>query len=490
MALVGVVPAAGHATRLQPLAGSKEMCPVGGRPVIDYLVERMTAAGCDEIRVVTRPEKRDLIEHMRSDGATVIEATTASLGDSLRRGIAGLPADDVVLCGFPDSVWHPVNGLAQVLRVLDRGFDVGLGLFRVGGDMRRFEPVVADRGGRVLSIEFKPDRPSSDSLWGCAALRAGLLGRLPDETEPGVFFDELAQAGRVGSVALSPGFLDIGTRDALAEARMRFPPPAGASDMTLLGSGGWMPTTARGTCSALLRAGDAALLVDAGTGVARLAERPDLLAGVDRLDIVLTHFHLDHVVGLAYLPALPIAERPRLHGPGDWLYGRSTRSILDRLLGPPLFALGPSDLLAEVHELGPGGSAIGPWEIVTRAQHRHDEPTVAIRVGADLAYCTDTAYDEGNVELAAGCRVLCHEAWCTSANPAQASTHTSARDAARIAAAARVGRLVLIHIHPGADERALLDDATVVFRRSTVGEDGMALAPSPRRPAAVPAAVA
>jgi len=30
----------------------------------------------------------------------------------------------------------------------------------------------------------------------------------------------------------------------------------------------------------------------------------------------------------------------------------------------------------------------------------------------------------------------------------------------------------------------------VVFRRSTVGEDGMALAPSPRRPAAVPAAVA
>jgi ribonuclease BN (tRNA processing enzyme) len=489
MALVGVVPAAGHATRLQPLAGSKEMCPVGGRPVIDYLVERMTAAGCDEIRVVTRPDKRDLAEHMRASGAAVIEAHTASLGDSLREGITGLAPDDIVLFGFPDSVWHPVDGLAQVLRVLDRGFDVGLGLFHVGGDMRRFEPVVADRGGRVLSIEFKPDQPSSDSLWGCAALSAGLLGRLPDEAEPGVFFDELAQAGRVGSVRLSPGFLDIGTREALAEARMRFPPPAGEVEMTLLGSGGWMPTAARATCSALLRAGGAALLIDAGTGVARLAERPELLAGVDRLDIALTHFHLDHVVGLAYLPALPIEARPRLHGPGDWLYGRPTRAILDRLLGPPLFALDTGDLLAEVHELGPGGSAIGPWEIVARAQHRHDEPTAAIRVGADLAYCTDTAYDEGNAALATGCRLLCHEAWCTSDQPAGEATHTSARDAARVAAAAGVERLVLIHVHPAADERALLDDAIAVFRRTCVGEDGMALSPPARKAAALPAAV-
>jgi hypothetical protein len=41
----------------QPLDCSKEMLEVDGRPVIDYPVERMRAAACDELRVVTRPEK-------------------------------------------------------------------------------------------------------------------------------------------------------------------------------------------------------------------------------------------------------------------------------------------------------------------------------------------------------------------------------------------------------------------------------------------------
>ena len=51
------MPAAGHATRLQPLEGSKELLEIGGRPVFDYLVERLRAGGAEEIRVVTRPEK-------------------------------------------------------------------------------------------------------------------------------------------------------------------------------------------------------------------------------------------------------------------------------------------------------------------------------------------------------------------------------------------------------------------------------------------------
>ena len=60
MAIVGILPAAGYAVRLQPLECSKEMLEIGGRPVIDYLVERMRAGGCEELRVVTRPEKQDV----------------------------------------------------------------------------------------------------------------------------------------------------------------------------------------------------------------------------------------------------------------------------------------------------------------------------------------------------------------------------------------------------------------------------------------------
>ena len=72
--------------------------------------------------------------------------------------------------------------------------------------------------------------------------------------------------------------------------------------LIVLGGGGWFPANGRHTACALLRDGDGAILIDAGTGVGRLVENPDLLDGVQQLDILLTHFHLDHVVGLAVPP--------------------------------------------------------------------------------------------------------------------------------------------------------------------------------------------
>src|SRR6185437_13133798 len=51
----------------------------------------------------------------------------------------------------------------------------------------------------------------------------------------------------------------------------------------LLGTGGWIPTTRRETCCAFFRAGTHVLLIDAGTGVQRLVERPDLLEGVGKV---------------------------------------------------------------------------------------------------------------------------------------------------------------------------------------------------------------
>ena len=85
------------------------------------------------------------------------------------------------------------------------------------------------------------------------------------------------------------------------------------TEVRLLGSGGWIPTSRRATCSALVRDDDHALAIDAGTGIGHLVEDPGLLEGIRRMDIVLTHFHLDHVVGLAYLPALSLPQAPTVH---------------------------------------------------------------------------------------------------------------------------------------------------------------------------------
>jgi ribonuclease BN (tRNA processing enzyme) len=78
-----------------------------------------------------------------------------------------------------------------------------------------------------------------------------------------------------------------------------------------LGTGGWMPTDRRETACYALRDGADLLVLDAGTGFRRLVTDPALLEGVERLHVVLTHFHLDHTAGLVCLPALPHCQSAR-----------------------------------------------------------------------------------------------------------------------------------------------------------------------------------
>ena len=217
------------------------------------------------------------------------------------------------------------------------------------------------------------------------------------------------------------------------------------------------------------------LLVDAGTGVQRLVEDPGLLAGVTALDIVLTHFHLDHVAGLSYLPALPL--RAAIHGPGELLYATPTSDILGRLLGSPLFASTPDEIAAGVHEIPDTPFAVGPFSMSTRIQRLHTDPTCALRFTDALTYCTDTAADEGNVAFAAGSRLLLHEAWHARA-ATDDGAHTAAGEAARIAHKAGVEHLVLIHVDPLLrSEEELERFALAEFQNASVGRDLVPLGP-------------
>ena len=215
--IVGVIPAAGRATRLQPLSGSKEMLLVAGRPVIDRLVERMKAARAEEIRVVTRPEKSDVIAHAKRTGARVIEGEPASVSESLSLGIGGLHDDDVVLIGFPDTLWEPVDGFRRLIEALGEA-DAALGLFRTP-DLARSDVVLVDADGFVREIAVKPRRPRWELIWGCAAVRRHALQGLDQHSEPGHLLNTLAGEGRVRGVHLSSSWLDVGTKEALARAR-------------------------------------------------------------------------------------------------------------------------------------------------------------------------------------------------------------------------------------------------------------------------------
>ena len=191
---------------------------MAGRPVMDFVIERMRAAPCSELRVVTRPDKRDVIEHSARHGAVVVEAEPQSLAESFLAGIEGLDDADLVLLGFPDSIWEPLDGYARLMAFRSSGWEVALGLLG-SSEMTRHEPVLFDPSGRVSGLEFKPEHPSADRTWGLAIAPAGTLRALRGESEPGFLFDRLARDGRVGALPLPGTFLDIGTPAGLREAQ-------------------------------------------------------------------------------------------------------------------------------------------------------------------------------------------------------------------------------------------------------------------------------
>jgi ribonuclease BN (tRNA processing enzyme) len=242
----------------------------------------------------------------------------------------------------------------------------------------------------------------------------------------------------------------------------------------ILGSGGFIPTDRRDTSSLLLLpAGDAetAVVVDAGTGIRRLVADPSLLAGRRRLDVLLTHFHPDHICGLPYLSELD-GVAITIHGPGLALHGLATRVIVGRHMTPtsPDGAGGPAAGV-EVAEYGPGEIAVGALTVHARIQEHHPGRSIGLRFGDALAWCTDTEADPATAAFARGVSVLAHESWVM-----RREGHTPPADAARIAIEAGAPALVLIHVPPHVvDDDLLRAPAAAIHPNVVVATDGLDL---------------
>src|SRR5919112_3755245 len=124
----GIIPAAGRGSRIQPLAFSKELLPVGSRldqgterpcAVSEYLVERMIRGGATKICFVISPGKSDIMEYYGAayGGAMivyVVQPQAAGLCDAIFRAAPLIPAHQPVIVGLPDTVWFPEKALAEL----------------------------------------------------------------------------------------------------------------------------------------------------------------------------------------------------------------------------------------------------------------------------------------------------------------------------------------------------------------------------------------
>jgi phosphoribosyl 1,2-cyclic phosphodiesterase len=234
------------------------------------------------------------------------------------------------------------------------------------------------------------------------------------------------------------------------------------------------PATARyggnTSCVRVTGAGGRVLVLDAGTGIRPLAL--DLDRAIHRVDVLLTHLHMDHIIGLGFFSPLftPGAE-VHIWGPASATLSLEAR--LKRYLSPPLFPVLLRDVPCrlELHHVPSGRIDLDPFR-VTAAYVCHPGPTVGYRIEtgtAALAYLPDHEPALGarrfpldrewtsGIDLASGVDALLHDAQYTREEYPQhvGWGHSTIHHALAFAALAGVKRLVPFHHDPDRDDAAL-----------------------------------
>ncbi len=227
----------------------------------------------------------------------------------------------------------------------------------------------------------------------------------------------------------------------------------------------------------ILGADGAILALDAGTGILRLGAAID--PSVERVDILLTHLHMDHIQGLGFFAPFFRPGEIHLWGPASATLELQTR--LTRYLSPPLFPVRIRDLEARVvlHDAPDEPVKIGGFEVV--AQHViHPGPTVGYRISADgasVAYLPDHEPALGasrfpgesrwtsGFDLASGVDLLIHDGQYTDDERAGRVGwgHSAVTEAVAFGELAKARRLVLFHHDPSHSD-AVLDELTAHAR--------------------------
>ncbi len=261
--VVGLIPAAGMATRLQPFPCSKEVYPVGfardeksglPRPKVaaQYLLEKFSAAGITKAFLVIKDGKWDIPNYFREGNLVGLSLAylviAGSLGppDTLDRAFPFIEQNRVAF-GFPDILFGPDDAYVRLIaRQEQTGADVVLGLHEIE-DPRVWDMVDSDAAGRVLDLVMKPASTKLTHGWCCAVwtptftdflhsfLRSEETSRNLDRlaskaNDPGgdlamgVVLHAALKAGlSIQSVKFpSERYLDIGTPENLAKAVARF----------------------------------------------------------------------------------------------------------------------------------------------------------------------------------------------------------------------------------------------------------------------------
>lgn len=241
--------------------------------------------------------------------------------------------------------------------------------------------------------------------------------------------------------------------------------------ITFLGTNGWYDTSTGNTPSIFIETKTDYIILDAGFG---FYKAKDLIRTEKPVRLFLSHFHLDHIIGLHTLPIFKVPQGINIY------FQRGGEKMVRALLRRP-FSTPPLLLSTKIHFHDITGKDKFDFGLET-ARLRHSVPCVGFRFdldGAIVTYCTDTGLCSNLKRLARSANFFMTECAMAQGDNSPNLFHLTPETAARVAGESGAKKLVLCHFDPGKyptieDRKAAETAARTIFADTVAAGDGMA----------------
>jgi ribonuclease BN (tRNA processing enzyme) len=246
----------------------------------------------------------------------------------------------------------------------------------------------------------------------------------------------------------------------------------------------------RTACASVTAGPNERLIIDAGTGIRGLGEKlvAEKTSTPLHLTLLLTHFHLDHVIGLPFFaPLFSPSARIAIY---SFTEPEETKRNLSRLMSGALFPVRLEETPSKkiFKKVGRRGFLVGGIKVTT-CPLIHPQGSVAYKLernGRAVVFATDTEHPETGLDerLAAfvrGASCLVYDAMFTPEEYAAGHRgwgHSTWLEGTKIARQAGVRKLLLSHFNPDHSDRqvrAIRRLAQKAFPRSDCAQGGMRL---------------
>jgi ribonuclease BN (tRNA processing enzyme) len=208
--------------------------------------------------------------------------------------------------------------------------------------------------------------------------------------------------------------------------------------VVFLGTNGWYDTDTGNTICTLVMSDTCHIIFDAGNGLNKIDH---YCRKRKTAYLFLSHFHLDHIIGLHVLNKIKCFRKLHIFGP------KGTKKILSKFINNPFtMPIAQLSFPIELNEI-PGEQKKLPFSLGSKPL-LHSSLTLGFRIelnGKIISYCPDTGYCENAVELSRNADLLIAECAYKSGQQSKKWPHLNPEMAARIAKEAKAKRLALVH---------------------------------------------